>query len=128
MTTEAGSKPVARAQKATKLLQLMPVSSNSGKNEKIWKHHILLLDPRVEDEVLGVRYVGRTNNDPDKRLETHIESARVGGESRKDRWIRELLALGLTPRIKDLGPGDRWERKRLMLEFRAAGARLVNMR
>ena len=58
----------------------------------------LLVDPRDG----AVRYVGCTI-DPDTRLSAHESSARVGKESPKDDWIRELHAIGLAPLLRVIG-------------------------
>ena len=46
-----------------------------------------LIDPRD----YRVRYVGRTSQRMDKRLEQHIEAAKRGSQSPVYRWIWELL-------------------------------------
>jgi hypothetical protein len=53
-----------------------------------------LIDPRTH----RVGYVGKTDN-PDKRLFDHVRQARhkVGRNTLKGAWLRELTALGLRP-------------------------------
>ncbi len=59
-----------------------------------------------------VRYVGWTSRVLSLRLAEHIQHARIGrGSVRKGKWIRSLLAAGLSPVISALetGTGDNWE-------------------
>ena len=52
------------------------------------RHYIYgLIDPRD----YRVRYVGRTSQRMDKRLEQHIQTAQRGSQMPVYRWIRELL-------------------------------------
>lgn len=57
-----------------------------------WEVIYGLGDPRTR----RIHYVGRTT-DLTRRWKQHIYAAKAGRRSRKDDWIRELLALGLEP-------------------------------
>jgi group I intron endonuclease len=65
-----------------------------------------LSDPRTGE----VRYVGVTTR-RQKRLRDHVSSARCGGRTHRDNWIRYLLAIGVTPSMQTLetGTGATWE-------------------
>jgi len=52
-----------------------------------------LIDPRTNEP----RYVGATQ-DPEARLASHVSQC-PSGETIKDRWLRELKALGLEPEL-----------------------------
>ena len=57
-----------------------------------------LIDPRTDD----VMYIGKTKNYLCKRLQIHLNGVRrIGHTSEKDKWIKELLELGMKPIIKD---------------------------
>jgi hypothetical protein len=56
-----------------------------------------LIDPRTE----AIRYIG-LSIDPIDRLRRHIQRARRGAPSHKDNWIRQLLSLGIKPKVKVL--------------------------
>ena len=77
----------------------------------------------------AVRYIGKAN-DSLKRLKSHIRDSR-----RRDtpvyRWFRKLALSQKMPAMKVVataGP-DEWEstERRLILEYRAAGAQLLNV-
>lgn len=77
----------------------------------------LLVDPRDDT----IKYVGKTNT-PQSRLQCHISEARTAGDgpgqTDKGRWLLNLAALGMAPRMFIVGAGDReWalqEERRLM--------------
>ena len=56
-----------------------------------------LVDPRDSE----ICYVG-VSNDPNKRLWQHVQEAKRGNGREKGKWIRELLALKLQPRVRFL--------------------------
>jgi len=58
-----------------------------------------LYDPRKPIELENCRYVGQTVNPLDEHLKDHLSSARVNNNASRDRWIRELIADGVTPSI-----------------------------
>lgn len=67
-----------------------------------------LLDPRSN----ALRYIGKTHKRRELRLNEHIEAAHEGRTSPVYQWIRELLAVDLTPTIFVLAriPGsDAWQ-------------------
>jgi hypothetical protein len=53
----------------------------------------VLIDPRND----FIRYVGFTSFTLTKRLKGHIKKCELDSTNHKDRWIRELLSLGLKP-------------------------------
>lgn len=64
-----------------------------------------LFDPR---EPLQVRYVGKTVQELKVRLATHLSECRSDwySFSPKNRWFRQLFAVGVSPEIKLLGEVD----------------------
>lgn len=88
----------------------------------------LLLDPRNE----AVRYVGVTRHSLSTRLNGHMQEAlRTANDSHRVRWVRQLIALGLRPKIVahcSVLPGAQWQLVEIdaVAYFRAAGAKLVN--
>jgi hypothetical protein len=85
----------------------------------------VLIDPRTGE----VRYVGKSN-DPIRRLQGHLQSARADKPWGVCRWIRDLAAVGLTPGVVviDQVSADEWEPAEVewIAHFRSAGARLTN--
>ncbi len=60
----------------------------------------VLWDPRCQEDVDAIRYVGQTRRDPLGRLSSHIADAREEKDNDlKGDWIRELLACDLRPLI-----------------------------
>jgi hypothetical protein len=55
-------------------------------------HVYHLIDPRDST----VRYVGKSAN-PRARLKSHIQESRTRQNTKKKRWIAELLAAGMEP-------------------------------
>lgn len=55
----------------------------------------LLLDPITRE----VRYVGRTNNKPARRMAGHQHAARKGGRTPVQQWLRALQAKKLEPEV-----------------------------
>ena len=92
----------------------------------------VLCDPRVEDRVQRIRYCGITIRRIIERLQGHLQEARSGKKhTHKARWIRSLLAEGLTPTIEvvDCGAGDRlWDRNEVawIKHYREMGCPLTN--
>jgi hypothetical protein len=77
-----------------------------------------------------VRYVGVTVTAADRRRAEHLRRAKAGGRTRRDKWIRALLASGVEPAVVvlDRVPADglfdaevRW-----IAKLRAGGHNLVN--
>jgi hypothetical protein len=89
--------------------------------------HYSLTDPRVDDPILRVRYIGRTMQPLNLRLYFHIWKAQNGGHTWRERWIRKVLEAGLKPEMIDLGPGGEDREAALIIEWRTRGARLTNM-
>jgi hypothetical protein len=58
----------------------------------------------------GVRYVGITHQEPQKRLRGHLSKARRGARSHLFNWIRKLQADGVEPilRVLESGSGEGW--------------------
>lgn len=54
-----------------------------------------LIDPRTD----RIRYVGQTVRSARRRLRRHLSPCYLRGNTRKERWLRDLLACGLEPRI-----------------------------
>ncbi len=89
-----------------------------------------LCDSRVDDPVLRVRYVGQTTVRLSRRLGGHMNSAKRGGHTHRDRWIRSVLASGGTVSIESIAnvPIAQWasaEQETIVL-YRSKGARLTN--
>lgn len=81
------------------------------------------------DEAGAARYVGKTGNKIEKRLQRHLRVARSGALGHRNNWIRSVLAGGAVPEIRLLeivsGNGSEAERK-WIASFRAKGASLCN--
>jgi len=91
----------------------------------LWNHYALA-DPRISDEVLSVRYIGRTTKTESARYKAHLQDAKTKGKSYKAKWIRSLLADGIEPTLVILGSGtDQCESEWIAL-YRACGAPLTN--
>lgn len=65
----------------------------------------VLCDPRVEDPIQRIRYVGITRVGVESRLVGHISEAKRGIETHRCRWVRVLLSAGLLPIIEEIDPG-----------------------
>lgn len=87
-----------------------------------------LIDPRDG----AVRYIGKTMRTANRRLRRHLARCYVEDvHTHKNRWLRELLALGLEPSIVVVetcaSPGALNEsEKRHIASALASGARLTN--
>jgi hypothetical protein len=87
-----------------------------------------LIDPRTE----RIRYVGQTMRSARRRLRRHLAPCYLTGTTRKEKWLRELVALGLEPRIEVLqacttaAAMDVAERHHIA-SLRAAGEDLTNL-
>lgn len=88
-----------------------------------------LLDPRDEQTLLSIRYVGYTA-DPDGRLKAHITEAKTGRKTHRLNWVRKLLKAGVEPVMMLLTKGTglqlagkevSWVRK-----LKKMGCKLVN--
>ena len=86
-----------------------------------------LVDPRDG----RTRYVGKTMRTVHRRLRRHLVPCMLRGNSYKERWIRQLLSLGMEPTITvlqactslaDLNDAERFHIARL----RGLGAQLTN--
>lgn len=86
-----------------------------------------LVDPRDD----RVRYVGKSI-DPENRLLRHMRSAEKNRNPYFKGWIRQLVAVGLRPRIRRIlgvpahQTADEWERH-WIAAFRWAGEKLTNI-
>jgi DNA-directed RNA polymerase specialized sigma24 family protein len=86
-----------------------------------------LIDPRTDE----VRYVGKTVN-LQERMWNHCAPKRLArSKAWKDRWIAQLIAVGLHPRVlvlEEADPDD-WEavEQRWIRYYRESGARLTNV-
>jgi hypothetical protein len=88
-----------------------------------------LIDPRDGQR----RYIGKTMRTAHRRLRRHLARCYLDqADTHKNRWLRQLITLGLAPRIEvleqcatayDLAEAER----RHIAEHRAAGARLTNL-
>jgi len=100
-----------------------------------------LRDPRIEDPVLSVRYIGQTLVGMERPFRHFREEASLAndGNLHKARWVAQLKAEGLEPEIAVLERipwnEDRSALKhaldeaevRLLVEFKEAGASLTNL-
>jgi len=91
----------------------------------------VLCDPRVEDPIQRIRYVGITTKTVERRLQEHLAGARKGGRTHKCRWIQQLLAADLLPVVEEVDPGNAgrpWERSEIawIEYYREQGCRLTN--
>jgi hypothetical protein len=84
----------------------------------------LLIDPRTAE----VRYVGWAKKCLNVRLRAHLNEARGGVETYKNRWVRSLIASHLRPTIWLIETTtDYHTRERYWIaHYRAAGCRLTN--
>lgn len=118
----------------------VPAKPRASKNDKqvdlgldaeiVWVIYVLC-DPRVDDPLLRIRYVGVTARTAHKRLVAHLGETRRGGCTHKCNWLRELLALGLRPTIEAIDPGTverRWDKTEIawVKHFREMGCPLTN--
>jgi hypothetical protein len=88
-----------------------------------------LIDPRNGER----RYIGQTTRTAHRRLRRHLARCYLdNADTHNNRWLRQLLALGLEPRIEvlercdslaDLSAAER----RHIAGHRATGARLTNL-
>lgn len=62
----------------------------------------VLVDPRVTDPVLRIRYVGWTRQSLSRRLSGHLSTARCSTKTKMHRlaWIRSVMRAGFTPGIE----------------------------
>lgn len=80
-----------------------------------------------------VRYLGKTVQDPRRRLQHHMTLARTGrAKTHCANWIRSLLVEGLAPvmRIVETGPDeDGWKAAEVawIAKLRTEGVRLTNL-
>jgi hypothetical protein len=75
-----------------------------------------------------VRYIGQTKLPLRKRLMNHISSAKRGGRTYRDNWIRSVLSSGGSIEITTLVEHAEWSTTEveLIAKYRSEGARLVN--
>ena len=90
-----------------------------------------LCDPRVENSILRVRYIGVTRQKLLKRYNAHINNAKRGLRTHKYDWIRLLIGLGLLPVVEVIDPGTierGWDRNEVawISHFRSLGCPLTN--
>lgn len=84
-----------------------------------------LIDPRTQE----VRYVGKTTQEPARRLQLHLARARGGYRAHVCSWIKELLRLGMFPGLTVLETvqGDGSNEERAWITYgRKRGWRLTN--
>jgi hypothetical protein len=96
-----------------------------SEGETVYQHYALA-DPRVEDEVKRVRYIGRTVRGLTKRNREHLRQSCLEGRSHRAHWIKQLLSLGLKPVLIDMGDGPESRESELIALWRARGADLTN--
>lgn len=84
-----------------------------------------LVDPR---EPTVVRYVGQSRNTR-TRLDFHLENAAAGRTAPVNRWIRDLVAAGVAPKLVVLDQDGKWDITEVILieRLRAAGTPLLNV-
>ncbi len=90
-----------------------------------WNHYALR-DPRIADEVLSVRYVGRTVKTPEERYHRHLCEAKRGGRTYRSNWLRQMLMEGVEPEVLSLGIGGEDAEAEWIALYRELGARLTN--
>src|SRR4051812_1235701 len=87
-----------------------------------------LVDPRTD----RIRYVGQTERSAHRRLRRHMSTYELAPDTRKTRWLRDLIAQGLAPRVEVLqvctttAAMDVAERFHIA-RLRAAGEDLTNL-
>lgn len=76
-----------------------------------------------------VRYIGQTVRTLSTRLRRHINDAKRGGQTPKDRWIRKVIDSGcdvlIVPLIQDAIPDE--DEIRLIRQYREQGFNLLNL-
>lgn len=75
-----------------------------------------------------IRYIGQTKRLLRHRLMSHVSSARRGGRTYRDNWIRSILLSGDAIEIVILVEHAEWSKTEveLIAKYRSDGARLVN--
>lgn len=61
-----------------------------------------------------IRYIGKTEKTPERRLIAHLTESRSRGWSHKNRWIRKCLAAGSSPQLwilEEVADGVRWQER-----------------
>lgn len=91
-----------------------------------------LKDPRKEKHQITdeIRYVGKTCDTKEDRLEDHVYYAIKGEKTHKANWIRSLLKENITPEVCTIEEVDeqQWVEKEIywISKFRQNGHRLTN--
>lgn len=83
----------------------------------------------LTDAAGEIRYVGKTKNDVDGRLYSHVYNAKHGSHLPVAYWIRKQLRNGMMPNIKMINvfSGDgAWEEIGFISYYRRIGVRLLN--
>jgi hypothetical protein len=87
-----------------------------------------LYDPREPDHI---RYVGITFRGVNRRCNDHVHTARKGGKTYRDAWVRTLLREDILPDyvVLEEGNGCGWKDREgyWILYFRECGNRMTNL-
>src|ERR1043166_4371557 len=94
-------------------------------------HIYALIDPRIADPILRIRYVGMTTKTLDRRLRVHMSEAKKDPRRyRRLKWIRSLFNSNVQPQIVELEIVDAdsaFKREiELIAYYKNLGCRLVN--
>lgn len=95
-------------------------------NDTPYTYIYALVDPRNN----AIRYIGKADS-PKRRLATHVAPCNLRDNTHKNRWIKQLLVLGLKPTIETLDwvPASEWptEERKWIARFRELpGPKLTN--
>ena len=86
-----------------------------------------LIDPTNNE----IRYIGKTKNSLKKRLYEHLTKRNLVPKTHKNHWIKQLLKLGLKPKIETLEITDinNWEGREMfhIKKLRDNGVNLTNL-
>jgi hypothetical protein len=101
------------------------------KTAEHWKYHYALADPRIDDPIKSVFYIGRASggkHTPQTRFKKHLAEASSGASNYKCNKIRAIQRAGYQPILIELPDceGDNELEMSLIASYRANGAPLTN--
>lgn len=90
-----------------------------------------LIDPRIDNSILQIRYIGLTTKKLSQRLSGHIcEAKKSNRKFRKINWIKNLINNGYLPQIKEIEQCDisiiKEKEKFYISKYKKMGCKLTN--